>query len=112
MLSSSQIVATVMQEDQPGNYALREEIRQNKAFAQTMPFMILLISATSMFITMSRLVRSQRGEIRLAKALGYGDGQIVATTCSSPCSSPTPARSSGTASGSSGLGGWPFCTST
>jgi putative ABC transport system permease protein len=76
-LGSSQIVATVMQEDQPGNYALREEIRQNKAFAQTMPFMILLISASSMFITMSRLVRSQRGEIGLAKALGYGDGQIM-----------------------------------
>jgi putative ABC transport system permease protein len=77
VLGSSQIVATVMQEDQPGNYSLLEEIRQNKAFAQTMPFMILLISASSMFITMSRLVRSQRGEIGLAKALGYGDGQIM-----------------------------------
>jgi putative ABC transport system permease protein len=77
VIRPSRIIATVMQEDQPGNYALHAEIQQNKTFAQTMPFLIMLVSASSLFITMSRLVRSQRGEIGLAKALGYSDGRIL-----------------------------------
>ena len=40
-----------------------------------MPLLVLAISSMSLFIALSRLVTAQRGEIGLAKALGYTDGQ-------------------------------------
>ncbi len=48
--------------------------------ARSLPALVLAISAMSLFIALSRLVQAQRGEIGLAKALGYSDGQISPTT--------------------------------
>ena len=45
--------------------------------ARSMPLLVLVISSMSLFIALSRLVTAQRGEIGLAKALGYSDGQIL-----------------------------------
>lgn len=77
LLGPYHIVETVKQEDQPSNFALREEITQNQTMAYSMPFLILVISALALFIALSRLVQSQRGEIGLSKALGYRDWQIL-----------------------------------
>lgn len=77
ILDPFSVIETVEQEDQPSNFSLQEEIRQNQSFAYMMPFVILFIAALSLFIALSRLVQSQRGEIGLAKALGYRDWQIV-----------------------------------
>lgn len=77
VLEPYRIEETVRQEDQPSNFAIHEEIKQNQSFAYFMPLVILIISALSLFIALSRLVQSQRGEIGLAKALGYANWQIL-----------------------------------
>lgn len=63
--------------DQPSYSALESEVAQNRVMARTMPVLVLLISSMSLFIALSRLVTAQRGEIGLAKALGYSDFQIM-----------------------------------
>lgn len=77
ILDPYSISETVKQEEQPSNFTVLEEIRQNQSFAYLMPLVILMIAAMSLFIALSRLVQSQRGEIGLAKALGYSNGQIL-----------------------------------
>lgn len=77
ILDPYHIVETVRQPDQPSNFSLQEEIKQNQSIAFFMPTLILTISALSLAIALSRLVQSQRGEIGLAKALGYRDWQIL-----------------------------------
>lgn len=71
------IIESVKRADQPSNFSLQEEIKQNQSFAYLMPMLILTISSLSLAIALSRLVQSQRGEIGLAKALGYRDWQIL-----------------------------------
>ncbi len=72
------LVDTVPRADQPGVDGLRSELEQNRVMARTLPVLVLLISSMSLFIALSRLVTAQRGEIGLAKALGYTDLQIMA----------------------------------
>lgn len=71
------LVASATREQQPGYSGLQSELDQNRVMAQSIPVLVLAISAMSIFIALSRLVQSQRGEIGLAKALGYSDGQIL-----------------------------------
>lgn len=68
---------TVLRKDKPGYDALQAELDQNRVMARSMPLLVLAISSMSLFIALSRLVTAQRGEIGLAKALGYSDGQIL-----------------------------------
>ncbi len=68
---------TAPRADQPGYEALRSELDQNRVMALWMPLLVLAISSMSLFIALSRLVTAQRGEIGLAKALGYTDGQTL-----------------------------------
>ena len=70
-------VETVKQADQPSQMAINSEIDQNRVMAFALPLLILAISASSLFIALSRLVTSQRGQIGLAKALGYSDAQVA-----------------------------------
>lgn len=77
ILEPFQIIETVKKEDIPSNFALREEVEQNKALADSMPSLILIISAVALYIALSRLVQSQRGQIGLAKALGYSNWKIL-----------------------------------
>jgi putative ABC transport system permease protein len=71
------VLQTVQRADQPSYSALGEEIKQNQSIAAVMPLLILVISVLSLYIALSRLVQSQRGEIGLAKALGYSNGAIL-----------------------------------
>jgi putative ABC transport system permease protein len=71
------VVANVPRADQPSNFSLQSEIEQNAILAAIMPPLILAIAVLSLSIALSRLVQAQRGEIGLAKALGYGDGDIL-----------------------------------
>ncbi len=63
--------------DQVSYVTLQGELDQNRTLARTLPVLVLIISALSLFIALSRLVTAQRGEIGLAKALGYSDAQIL-----------------------------------
>jgi putative ABC transport system permease protein len=76
-LAPFQVLATVKQADQPSNFRVNEEIRQNKETSSFMPGLILIISALSIYIALSRLVQSQRGEIGLSKALGYSNSKLL-----------------------------------
>jgi len=69
--------STAMRDDMPSYAGLDSELKQNELMARSMPALILAISSMSLFIALSRLVQAQRGEIGLAKALGYSDGQIL-----------------------------------
>jgi putative ABC transport system permease protein len=77
-LEQYHVLESVQRKDQPSSFALASEIEQNRVMAVFMPLLILAISSSSLFIALSRLVTSQRGEIGLAKALGYTDGQVLA----------------------------------
>lgn len=78
ILEPYRIVASTPREDQPSAFSLAEEIDQNRVLATIMPTLILIISALSLAIALARLVQSQRGQIGLAKALGYTNGQVLA----------------------------------
>jgi len=71
------LVSTAVREDQPGYEAINSELQQNWVMARSLPVLVLLISTMSLFIALSRMVQAQRGEIGLAKALGYSDTQIL-----------------------------------
>ncbi|HET6350544.1 MAG TPA: FtsX-like permease family protein [Coriobacteriia bacterium] len=71
------LVTTSLREDMPSHSGLKSELEQNRLMARSMPVLVLAISAMSLFIALSRLVQAQRGEIGLAKALGYSDSQIL-----------------------------------
>jgi putative ABC transport system permease protein len=72
------IDATAQRKDMPSYDGLRSELEQNRLMARSMPALILAISTMSLYIALSRMVVSQRGEIGLAKALGYSDTRILA----------------------------------
>lgn len=69
--------STAQREDMPSYAGLESELGQNRLMARSLPALVLVISSMSLFIALSRLVQAQRGEIGLAKALGYSDGQIL-----------------------------------
>lgn len=71
------VLDSVKRTDQPSNFQLRDEVKQNEMMADFMPPLVLTISSLSLFIALSRLVQSQRGEIGLMKALGYTDAQVL-----------------------------------
>ena len=77
VLEPYQVIATTPRADQASNYQLQGEIEQNRILASIMPALILIISAASLGIALSRLIHSQRGQIGLAKALGYTNGQVL-----------------------------------
>lgn len=77
VLAPFKIIRVTKQEDQPSNFRLLEEIRQNRESASFMPPLILIISSLSLYIALSRLVQSQRGIIGLAKALGYSNIRLL-----------------------------------
>lgn len=76
-LTAFGVAQTTTRADLPGHDALRSELEQNRVMARSVPVLVLAISAMSFFIALSRLVAAQRGQIGLAKALGYTDAQIL-----------------------------------
>jgi len=77
ILDPYQVIETVKKEDFPSNFQLNEEVKQNEEFGNMIALLILFISSVALYIALSRLVQSQRGEIGLSKALGYRDWQIL-----------------------------------
>ena len=77
MLEPYELEESLRQADQPSNFALNEEISQNRSLAYSMPLLILVIAVLTLSIALSRLVQSQRGQIGLAKALGYSNWKIL-----------------------------------
>ncbi len=71
------LISTALRDDMPSYGGLDSELRQNQLMARSLPALVLAISSMSLFIALSRLVQAQRGEIGLAKALGYSDAQIL-----------------------------------
>jgi putative ABC transport system permease protein len=76
-LEPYRILETVKQVDQPSMFGINSEIQQLGIMSTWLPALILGISASSLFIALSRLVTSQRGQIGLMKALGYADWQVL-----------------------------------
>jgi putative ABC transport system permease protein len=62
--------------DQTSYVYLREELKQLEIQAYTIPMVFYLVAAFILNIVMSRMVRSQRGEIATYKALGVSDLRI------------------------------------
>jgi putative ABC transport system permease protein len=71
------VVESFSKQEQPGNAALKLDLDGFRETAYLLPLLILIVAAFSIYISLSRLVRSQRREIGLAKALGYTNRSIV-----------------------------------
>ncbi len=71
------IVETTPREDQPSYAALNLDLEGFREMAYIMPSLILLVAAASIFLLLSRMVRAQRPQIGVMKAIGYGNGAIV-----------------------------------
>jgi putative ABC transport system permease protein len=76
-LDPYRVLESVKRADQPSMFGILAELQQLQIMSTALPALILGISATSLFIALSRLVTSQRGQVGLAKALGYADWQIL-----------------------------------
>lgn len=63
--------------DQYSNSMLQAELDQLKSMSKVVPFLFLFISAIIMFISLKRLVESQRTQIGTIKAIGFSDVEVV-----------------------------------
>jgi putative ABC transport system permease protein len=77
ILSPYGIIESFTKEEQPSNAALELDLEGYREIAYMLPMLILIIASFSIYISLSRLVRSQRKEIGLMKALGYSNASIV-----------------------------------
>ncbi len=78
VLAPYTLLSTTTQENQPSNEALHLDLEGFREIAYMMPGLILIVAALSVYIMLSRLVRSQQGQIGVMKAIGYSSGAIMA----------------------------------
>jgi len=71
------LASVTPQEDQPSNAALRMDLEGFREWADLMPGLILIVAAMSVYIMLSRVVRVQRAQIGLMKALGYTSRAVM-----------------------------------
>ncbi len=71
------VIRTTLQADQPSVAALRLDLEGYRELADMMPGLILVVAAFAFYVMLSRLVRSQRPQVGLMKALGYRNRTIV-----------------------------------
>jgi len=76
-LSRWNIVQTTLQADLPSVAGLRLDLEGYKELADLMPGLILVVAAFALYVMLGRLVRGQRPQIGLMKALGYRNRTIV-----------------------------------
>ena len=62
--------------DQVSSRVINDEIQQNRATANILPIVFLLVAAFLLHIVLHRLIATQRVNIATLKAFGYGDGRI------------------------------------
>jgi putative ABC transport system permease protein len=65
-------------EDQVSHRFLSDEIRQNRVFGVVLPLVFLGVAAFLLNVVLSRLVATQRDQIGVLKAFGYGHVSIAA----------------------------------
>jgi putative ABC transport system permease protein len=71
------VLRTTLQADQPSVAALKLDLDGYKELAGLVPALILAVAAFALYVMLSRLVRGQRPQIGLMKALGYGNRTVV-----------------------------------
>ncbi|HEU4453774.1 MAG TPA: FtsX-like permease family protein [Longimicrobium sp.] len=63
--------------DQPSNRVITDEIRGNRATGTLIPAFILLVAAFLLNVVLSRLVGTEREQIAVLKAFGYGSADVA-----------------------------------
>jgi putative ABC transport system permease protein len=76
-LSRWTVVRTTLQQDQPSVEALGLDIAGFQELAGLVPALILAVAAFAFYVMLSRLIRAQRPQVGLMKALGYGNRTVV-----------------------------------
>lgn len=77
-LSPYGIVESYTQKEQPSNEALRLDLEGYREIAYFLPLLLMTVAVFSVYISLSRIVSSQRKEIGLMKALGVKNSSILA----------------------------------
>ena len=77
VLKPYHVDSATWQADQPSNAALHMDLEGYREMGEAIPALILLVAALSLYIMLGRLVRSQRTQIGLMKALGYSNRAIM-----------------------------------
>lgn len=67
----------IERKDQLSNYLMKQEVEQYRQMAVLFPMFFLFTAALAIYTLLSRLVESQRVQIGLMRALGYGKVQTL-----------------------------------
>lgn len=70
-------LGTVLRADQPSNRFLTDELTQHKVTGVVIGYLFLAVAAFLLHLVLARLVASQREQVGVLKAFGYGDGPLV-----------------------------------
>lgn len=70
-------VGAIARTEQPSHRFIEDEIRQNRTMATTIPPIFLAVAAFLLNIVLGRLVATQREQIAVMKAVGYGNATIA-----------------------------------
>jgi len=70
-------IASLERKDQFSHAAISAEFDQLRTMSTTLPTVFLMVGAAIMYISISRMVRDQRVQIGVMKAVGYSGGQIL-----------------------------------
>ncbi len=71
------LMSVTTQEHQPSNEGLHMDLEGFREIAHLMPGLILLVAAMSVYIMLSREVRTQQPQIGVMKALGYSNASVL-----------------------------------
>ena len=77
LLDKYGIKRIIKKDDQLSNRMLTEEIRQMEKMSTAIPFLFLIVAAVIISIMLSRIVRNDRTNIGVLKALGYGNLRVM-----------------------------------
>ncbi len=72
------VESATLAKDQPSAAALKLDLEGYREMSNTIPALILLVAALSLYVMLGRMVRSQRQQIGLMRALGYSRRQVAA----------------------------------
>lgn len=76
-LKNSGLYKIVSKQDQLSYRGTEDEINGEIAMSQSMPVLFLVIASAIMSLLVARMVRNERNEIGVLKALGYSTGRIL-----------------------------------
>ncbi len=63
--------------DQNSNAFLKDQLRQLRAETRVIPTIFLIVAIAIQFVMLGRMIKTQRLQIGIMKALGYSSGQII-----------------------------------